>query len=207
VANRLTNKCANVTSPTHHSNRENVVAAPGGSELIIVGSIAGVLIIVVALLLLVICCRRRERKRRDDPQQTGFDNTPDVLKNGVQKNTVHTPPLPPKTRRRNENVYGPEPQVTRPLVEKKIVSRKIPFSLVHDMNIKLSAAHQKNYKHLAGELGYSYTFVKSLSNTQQPLETLMDDYLSGPNPSKEKLYNALIAIGREDVAQMVSDDL
>ena len=92
-------------------------------------------------------------------------------------------------------------------MEKKIHSRKIPFSLVHDMNVMLSTSHHKNYKHLAGELGYPCSFVKSLQTQQQPLETLMDTYLSGPNPSKEKLYNALLAIGRADVAQMVSDDL
>ena len=90
-----------------------------------------------------------------------------------------------------------------PLLLTKLSSRLLPFSFVHDMSILLSSAYSVNYKQLAGELGYNYSFVKTLESQSQPVETLLDHYVSGLDPTKERLYEALIKIGRYDVAQKV----
>lgn len=71
----------------------------------------------------------------------------------------------------------------------------------------LSAAHNKNYKHLAGKLGYSYRQIKIFEQAVDPVNSLLDDYLTTPNPTKEALYSALLEIGRHDVAKTVQREL
>ena len=49
----------------------------------------------------------------------------------------------------------------------------------------------------------NFSFVKNLESQAQPVETLLDQYVSGLDPTKERLYEALFKIGRLDVAQKI----
>lgn len=190
------NKCVSATS----SPKINESPPQGHKNSLIIGfTIAGIFVVIILVIVIFYFIYKRRAQR----VPFRGNEIPDILRNHG------TPPLPPKTtmNRQIENNYGPAPQVCHPLVEQKLISRHLPFSLVHDMNEMLSTHHTKNYKHLAGKLGYNHTFVKSLALKQQPLETLMDDYMSSENPTKEKLVEALKAIDRKDVAKMVMEEL
>ena len=71
------------------------------------------------------------------------------------------------------------------------------------MNIMLSLSYSVNYRDLAIALGYRYRFVKKLNSQAKPVETLLDHYVNGLDPTKERLYEALVKIGRLDVAQKI----
>ena len=96
---------------------------------------------------------------------------------------------------------------TSDMKNKRICSHQLPFSLVHELGGLLAPSHSKNYKHLADKLGYKYAFIKRLESTEDPVEALLDDYVTGENPTKEQLYGALLSIGRPDAAKVVMDEL
>lgn len=83
----------------------------------------------------------------------------------------------------------------------------MPFKLVEELNLLLSLSYTFNYKHLAGELGYSHAFVRQLTQETHPVEALLGAYASGEDATKERLCRALLAIGRCDVAAKVQASL
>ena len=46
-------------------------------------------------------------------------------------------------------------------------------------------------------------YVRYLETLATPVEAFMDDFVTGRNASKERLYEALLAIERQDVADRV----
>ena len=71
------------------------------------------------------------------------------------------------------------------------------------MEEMLRPSYTKNFKNLAGELGYDMHYVRYLETLATPVEALMDDFVTGRNATKERLYEALLAIERQDVADRV----
>lgn len=116
-----------------------------------------------------------------------------------------TPPLPEKTKHyrhpASDNYYGPPPIVTpAPLRVTPLRLKDLKFSLVHDMEQLLSLHYPRNYKDLAANLSYDAIFVRSLEDKQNPVEHLLQDYVTRQSSTKEQLYECLLAIGRKDVA-------
>ena len=100
---------------------------------------------------------------------------PDLLEDTVR--CMDTP-----SRHSGENYYGPMPGIGRsnqtsgpiPLIVLK--SKKLSFSLIHNMEEMLPPSYTKNFKNLAGELWYNMHHIRYLETLATHEEALMDNF-------------------------------
>ena len=60
--------------------------------------------------------------------------------------------------------------------------------------------YTKNYRNLAGQLDYDINYVRHLDMQPNPVEALLQDFITSKNATKEALYQALVDMERQDVA-------
>ncbi|XP_057289491.1 tumor necrosis factor receptor superfamily member 16-like isoform X2 [Hydractinia symbiolongicarpus] len=182
----------------------------GVSDEVMIAIIIGATLVVVFIIIIIaVYCFRRRRRRLARPSAHLLTPKspikPDVVKDAVVRQ--NTPPLPPP-RTTNDNYYSPIPSLPRVTTpQTRINCSSMPFKLVEELNFLLSSSYTFNYKHLAGELGYSHAFVRQLTQETHPVEALLGAYATEEEPTKERLCRALLTIGRSDVAAKVQSSL
>ena len=91
----------------------------------------------------------------------------------------------------------------RLLLDNQVMLRDISADVYERLGFLLNpASFRGSWIHLAGELGYTYSHVANFKlRPMHSTQMMLEDWAQRADASVFKLYRAVKAIGREDVAQ------
>lgn len=188
------NLCVPKVPPDRGDHNNNNGNNNNNAKVILVSAIAGIVVIFIILVIFFVCWYRRRKQRARRHMLT---RQPDVLPHvEVQQPKKVLQYIP---NRRGGNDYCLAPSNQRPMIQGKINSKNLSMDLINDLKILLD----EKYVELAQELNYKQQTIARIAKNNEPVETLLFDYTSGHNPTKNELYTALQRIRAYEAADRV----
>lgn len=113
-------------------------------------------------------------------------------------------PIPPPTTGKVASIAKPKSSELAPIIENNVKFSTLPASVTEDLANHLNAKQGKNWKYLAGLMGYSSSFTQNLDLTPtEATQKLLQDWEHNSGTTVFALYCLLQKLGREDASAIL----